>query len=231
MNNTLICFPCAGGNSGNFNRLAKQIDGNVLSVEYRGHWTRCNEPQYESMEKCIQDMIYQLYSSIRKNEDIILLGHSMGAIVAFETGKRLIETGYNVREMVLCACLPPEEIKCLNIDYNDDKKIISFLQSIRQIPSRVVESEMFFDNLLPAIKSDFCNLNRFVSDYSAGEQINCRITCMHADEDPLVKDVSGWQKHTNKKIVVRCYKGDHFFINDTNNIEEIGQYINDLWRC
>ena len=91
----LICFPCAGGNAKSFAKLIRGIHCFAICAEYSGHWSRYEEPLYYSMEDCIQYQMQELREKITLQDEIFLLGHSMGALIAFELGKNLLNAGYN----------------------------------------------------------------------------------------------------------------------------------------
>ena len=90
----LICFPCAGGNAKSFAKLIRGIHCFAICAEYSGHWSRYEEPLYYSMEDCIQYQMQELREKITLQDEIFLLGHSMGALIAFELGKNLLNVHF-----------------------------------------------------------------------------------------------------------------------------------------
>ena len=162
----LICFPCAGGNAKSFEKLSRGIHCFAICAEYSGHWSRYEEPLYHSMEDCMQ---YQM------QDEIFLLGHSMGALIAFELGKNLLNAGYKVKGLYLLACMPPDEINDTDFNFEDDEEIKLFLKRINQMPGSVLNSDFFRENLLPSIRNDFRILKNFIGAYSSRGAIDCNI--------------------------------------------------------
>lgn len=91
MSKKLITFPCAGGSANNFNKIIKNLDCKIYSMEYSGHWTRYEERAYDSMEDCIESLYSEIEEIVTETDEIFLLGHSMGAIVAYEIAVRLLD--------------------------------------------------------------------------------------------------------------------------------------------
>ena len=99
MSKKLITFPCAGGSANNFNKIIKNLDCKIYSMEYSGHWTRYEERAYDSMEDCIESLYSEIEEIVTETDEIFLLGHSMGAIVAYEIAVRLLE--HEIRQIPL----------------------------------------------------------------------------------------------------------------------------------
>ena len=163
----LICFPCAGGNAKSFAKLIRGIHCFAICAEYSGHWSRYEEPLYHSMEDCIQYQMQELREKITLQDEIFLLGHSMGALIAFELGKNLLNAGYKVKGLYLLACMPPDEINDTDFNVEDDEEIKLFLKRINQMPDSVLNSDFFRENLLPSIRNDLRILKNFISNYSS----------------------------------------------------------------
>lgn len=222
----LICFPCAGGNAQSFEKLGQKISCAVISVEYSGHWSRYTEPQYDSIETCIESQLIELKKQICVDDEIFLLGHSMGAVVAFEVGKKLLAMGYQIKRLFLLACLPPDETKRSVFEFQNDESIKKFLKKIRQISDKVLNSIFFVENLLPPTKNDLNIFAAFIRNYSKSEPIGCNIICLYGDQDSLVDTMEGWNKYTSISMKEYCLSGGHFFFCDEENEKKIIELIN-----
>ena len=227
MSKKLFAFPCAGGNAQNFNRIINNLSCESYSMEYRGHWTRYMEGLYSSMEECIYDLCQEIEIIVREADEILLLGHSMGAIVAYEVALRLLNRGLNVRTLFLLACMPPDEIRYENLDFKNDYEIKKFLNEIRHVPEKLLNSEFFENNLLPIIRNDFHILTDYIKMIRSDKKINVKIICVEGLVDPVVVGMDGWQKYTNG--VFDCIKcdGNHFFLYDPRNISRIKDIISE----
>ena len=81
----LICVPFAGALKRNFDDFASFFGEGweVTVLEYPGHGTRRKEDYAEDFDKLTFDMAEQVRSVACEN-DYVLMGYSMGSIVAYE---------------------------------------------------------------------------------------------------------------------------------------------------
>ncbi len=85
----MFCFSHAGGTVRHFYKWKRQqqFDIEIIPIELAGRGGRVKEPFYKNMESAVQD----LYNKIVKQIDetpYVILGHSMGGILAFEITKK-----------------------------------------------------------------------------------------------------------------------------------------------
>lgn len=150
MSRKLITFPCAGGSANNFNKIIKRLDCDICNIEYSGHWKRCDERLYDSMRDCIGSLYSEIEEMVLRSDEIFLLGHSMGAIVAYEIAEMLLARGLSVKTLFLLACMPPDEMEFHDFLFENDDAIRVFLNKIRQVPQRVLDSTF--------LQKSFCRL-------------------------------------------------------------------------
>ena len=225
MSRKLITFPCAGGSANNFNKIIKSLDCDICNIEYSGHWKRCDERLYDSMRDCIGSLYSEIEEMVLRSDEIFLLGHSMGAIVAYEIAEMLLARGFSVKTLFLLACMPPDEMEFHDFLFDNDDAIRVFLNKIRQVPQRVLDSTFFAEELLPVIRNDFYVLNNYVRKFQLSKKIAVRIICIDGKNDPLVTRMSDWQRYTSS--ICRCVEceGEHFFLNDSSNVSKIRTVI------
>ena len=85
----LICFPHAGGSASSYYRLSELLapDVAVSAVQYPGRQNRQNEPCIESIEEMAAAVARALTGTLQ--QPYAFFGHSMGAVVAYETARLL----------------------------------------------------------------------------------------------------------------------------------------------
>jgi surfactin synthase thioesterase subunit len=64
----LILFPAAGCSNNNYKNWNSKLDCDTFPIEYRGHWTRSNEPFYSDVEDMIEDIFHQVNDSYDMGE-------------------------------------------------------------------------------------------------------------------------------------------------------------------
>ena len=111
-NQTIFCFPPAGGQLEIYNELSNYIDPNFNLVGLQGN-QKINV--YKDFVKHFEQLVIQNSSS----KDLIFIGHSFGGSLAFDVATSLKKQGYTIRG--LCLIDTPlyqgkekEKIKALN---------------------------------------------------------------------------------------------------------------------
>lgn len=221
-----IILPCAGGCASNYNKY-KRFLPSVTIYEYPGHWTRYNEGLVNSIPELVEDLVKGIISD-EQNMPLYLFGHSMGGIIAWRAAKKLLSMGLAVAGLYIAACNSPLE----SIDFlrgiESDSDIKRFLSKIRQVPSNVLESEFFRENLLPPIRNDFRIIQNASDENDLPQRkINIPIICFYGKSDPLVQydNIKKWGELTERDAKFVPCSGDHFFVYDNRNVEYISSII------
>jgi amino acid adenylation domain-containing protein len=106
---TLVCFPYAGGNAVNFQRLAKELEPHgvtVYGVELPGHdIARADDPLASVAD--IADRVAEEITGVVRTP-LVLWGHCAGAVHALEVARRLADTPAAPHRVFTAAALLPE---------------------------------------------------------------------------------------------------------------------------
>ena len=86
----LICFHHAGGSSAAFRALTRALEPHipVTAVNLPGRESRCREPRHRDVHACAAQLADELSPLL--NQPHVLLGHSMGAIIAYTIAQQRI---------------------------------------------------------------------------------------------------------------------------------------------
>src|ERR1700750_1830986 len=87
----LICFPFAGAGASFFRPWAKAMADSVVitAVQLPGRENRFAEEPYTSVEQAIGSLEPELDALANGTDDILIFGHSLGAVLAYELALRL----------------------------------------------------------------------------------------------------------------------------------------------
>ena len=207
----LLCFPYAGGSAGYFFPLSATLSPGVqvMGVQYPGRQDRSTEPAIEDLE-VVADEVSRLIAA-EVGPHLILFGHSMGALIAFETAKRL-EADYGIspaRLIVSGMRAPSRHRRTQNWDGED--AIIDELRLLGGTAPAFFENDELKELFLPVLRSDYRAVHAYDGDHTV---LSCPITAFVGQADPRVSgdDIRRWGDHTSSGFSVRIFSGGHFYL-------------------
>ncbi|WP_017596332.1 thioesterase II family protein [Nocardiopsis potens] len=212
----LACLPHAGGSASFFlpvaRTLAPAVD--VLAVQYPGRQDRYTE-------RCIEDLhelADEAASALEPWTDapLALLGHSMGASLAFEVALRLErKTGAVPVALFASGRRAPSRHREETVHLRDDDGIIAELKRLNGTDSDVLGDEELLRMVLPAIRGDYTAAETYRP--RPGEaSVSCPVVAMTGDSDPKVSidEARAWEEHTTGGFDLHVFPGGHFYLAD-----------------
>ncbi|MFF0433771.1 thioesterase II family protein [Streptomyces sp. NPDC004327] len=214
---TLVCFPHAGGAASYYHALSAALDPDVelLVIQYPGRENRLFEEPARSVEALADAAARSL--TARELDRPVFFGHSMGAIVAFETARRLARTASRPAALVASACAAPShhEARADRLDgagEETDTEVLARIVGLGGTDLDVAEHAELIRLCLPAVRADFAALERY--RVAPDVTVPCPVTVFAGDEDPNVPvaDAGLWSRHSAAGPAdVHVFEGDHFY--------------------
>lgn len=212
----LVFFPHAGGSAGVALPLsvASPARVEVVTIQYPGRqWRRAEPPATD-----IRGMAGEVARALTDTDDrpIAIFGHSMGAIVGFETALMLEATHPGlVTRLFASGSGPPSRPRRLhlNADATDDELVAELRQMGGTDETHFADGEALRLSL-PALRDDY----RAMAAYrcARGARVASPIIAMVGRDDPATgyDDAAGWVDHTRGGFGLRVYPGGHFYLNE-----------------
>jgi medium-chain acyl-[acyl-carrier-protein] hydrolase len=145
---------------------------------------------------------------------LALFGHSLGALVAFETARELRRLGKGrVLALFVSAARAPRSCSRTGpVGELTDRELIERLRGWNGTPAVVLEDPELVRLFLPVIRGDLSALERY--EYESREPLGCPIIAFAGDRDPLVPggEIDGWRAETCGAFRKHVVSGDHFFL-------------------
>lgn len=223
---TLVVFPHAGGSASYFHalsqRLAPTLD--VLIVQYPGRQDRRHEPCLTSVRALAEGVLPSLLPL--PDRPLALLGHSLGASVAFESARLLQSAGREVHALFASGRPGPRAHRDRGLHRAADG---DFLQEIRRLAGtddRLLDDPEIVELVLPALRADYRAAECYV--YHPGALLTCPIIALHGDEDDFVPDfdASDWRHETTGTFRLEQFPGGHFYV--TEQWDAVASLIGDV---
>jgi surfactin synthase thioesterase subunit len=212
----LICLPYAGGGTASYHRWRPMLpaDVDLLPLALPGHDGRLNEPPYTDL-KILANALRADVSRFALDRPFVLLGHSMGALLAFEIARSLrFHNDSMPRLLVLTGCPPPDTIVMKeSIHELPDGELVDVLQErYGGIPPAVRDNPELWKYLLPALRADF----QMIESYACTDEppLDVPLLVLGGTDDPVVSAgrLMDWRRHTTQDCSVRQLPGTHFFV-------------------
>jgi surfactin synthase thioesterase subunit len=210
----LVCFPHAGGAASYYHPLSMRFaaDADVIALQYPGRQERRLEPCITDIDVLADRLTDEL--AALDDRPAAFFGHSMGAILAFETALRLERAGLpGPRALIVSGRRAPSTHRRETVHSRDDAGVIAELQRLGGTDVSVIDQELLL-LAMPAIRGDY----RAIESYRGAEdsQVPCPIVALAGDSDPLttLDEVDAWGRHTTGCFRRVVFPGGHFFIAD-----------------
>ncbi|MGW1216683.1 thioesterase II family protein [Streptomyces sp. NPDC002499] len=214
-----MCFPHAGGSATAFVELARALpaDFDVVAVQYPGRQDRYAEEPFTALAPLVEAVAGELARVLAADpgRPYALFGHSMGALLAFETARLLAQGELpGPRRLFLSGRGGPGVRRGLLRDHYDDAELVAELRTLGGTDQDMLDSPDVLEMILPALRADY----RLVDAYrwQGGEPLAAGITALVGDSDPMVPVGAArmWREHTGGDFALEVFPGGHFYLAD-----------------
>lgn len=210
----LFCFPYAGGNASIYHTWANNLPANieVCPIQLPGRGSRFQEPLFEQLQPFLPELAQALLPAL--SLPFVLFGHSMGTLICFELA-RYLRKHYNLypAALVFSGHYAPQQVKPNpHFSLLPHKEFIEAVRDYNGTPATFFEDEELMEIVLPVLRADFaiCEAYQYTDDIPLESPI-IAYGGTH-DPDASVTDLLAWRSQTQKKLLVRVFSGDHFYI-------------------
>ncbi|WP_194899322.1 thioesterase II family protein [Catenulispora pinisilvae] len=212
----LYCFPHAGAGASFFAswRKLSAPDLDIVGIPLPGREKRFLEPPLESMAEVVETaaLWIQEHQAAHPVDHVHLFGHSVGALLAFETSRRLAGTSLPLRSLFVSGASGPAGRQGFGAaDLPDD-------EFIKRVADAVGYSHPAFGDpdlremLLPPLRVDVTMHERYkpLSD----EKLRIAVTALRGDKDLLIdtEDCEQWAEVTTADFELVLQQGGHMYL-------------------
>ena len=224
----LVCLPFAGGGSAPYYRWRRHVPAwiELAPVTLPGHDGRLAEPPLTDLRTLVELLVDDLQPTLDK--PFVLLGHSMGAWLAFEMARELRRRSARSPELLVVAAnrAPHVHLADSPIHGLPDQEFLDVLgRRYGGIPPAVSASPELLQLLMPALRADIQMIERY--QFVDEPPLETEILALGGIDDPVVSaaQLEGWRHHTSLACSARLLPGGHFFLFDAGSNSRSGTSV------
>lgn len=216
----VFCFHHAGGSAASFHDwlAPARLQGmHLCPVELPGRGRRFHETPWSDCHTLVSAIIEVIQPFI--HQPFALFGHSLGALLAFETARRLQEqhASLPLAGLFVSGRCPPHCAPDLPLRHLlSDAALFTELAVLGGTPEKILQNEELLALLLPVLRADFSVTENW-SYQDAGRYygiLDCPIIACTGDSDAQVSSalMAEWQRYGRKKSELHVFSGGHFWL-------------------
>lgn len=213
----LFCFPYAGGGASVFRGWAEGLPSGVevVGVQPPGRESRWREQPFRGMEAMADEATEALKPQLSRS--FAFFGHSLGAALAFEVTRRLLDAGAPQPRHLFVSGRPaprvPDEDDPIH-DLPTDEFVVE-LRRYSGTPEEVLQNRELMELLEPLLRADFAVSETYRYE-PLDEPLPVPVTVLGGvkDEDVPPEDLEPWRLETRGPFQKHLLDGGHFFLHE-----------------
>jgi surfactin synthase thioesterase subunit len=208
----VVCFPPAGGASGSFAALRAAAGPHITVsiVVLPGREARVSEPPATDLRETADRIATRLLDAgIGDDSPYVLLGHSLGALLGYETALMLQRNGAcPPLEVAVAAAPAPDRPEWSSASAYRPAEVMRMLGGAL---TDVFDSPEMIELAGGALADDLAMLARYRCSRGV---LSAPLRVLHGSGDRAVSadSVAGWARFSRAEISVSEFPGDHFFL-------------------
>jgi medium-chain acyl-[acyl-carrier-protein] hydrolase len=213
----LIAYPYAGAGAVAYHQWAKHLPADIelISIQYPGRGRLMDMEPLTS----IDELVAEAYETVLTISDkpFYFFGHSLGALVAFETVRKLRRFEKTLPKALFVSSHKAPQTRSLS-DYDlhtlPDERLLAGLMRYGGMPAEILQSPDMLAYVMPLIRADMTALETWC--YQPEPALNIPITVLGGDKDKTVHStqLQCWRDLTNSDFQCHIMPGNHFYIQD-----------------
>jgi medium-chain acyl-[acyl-carrier-protein] hydrolase len=209
----LILMADAGGSAATFRGWSDRLPtADVGIVQLPGRGARLHERFVLTVAEAAQSIADEVAAGA--GNATVLFGHGLGALIAFETARRLTARHWPVAALFVSGQSAPS--LGLMAPRVSDLPADEFVAQLRQrrhvLPATAIGDPDVLQMLLPIVRADVAIAESY--RYEPESPLACPLIACDAAADPHASrtDVEGWKRETTGRFSIQRFGGDRSYI-------------------
>jgi surfactin synthase thioesterase subunit len=185
----------------------------IVPVDLPGRERRFTEPAFTRLGSLVSELAEAVASDIER--PYVLVGHSMGGLLAFEVARELRRTGRPEPDGICIAATPApaHRSKHQRRDWSREE-FIADLARLRGVPVEESVGSQLFDVMSATFHADFELLDTYT--FRTESPLRCPFLVLggRSDEIASQEQLEAWESETTGQFSVSMFPGGHFFLHE-----------------
>jgi surfactin synthase thioesterase subunit len=212
----IFCLPHAGGGTASFQEWEAYVSPQIalLPVRPPGREVRFTEPPFAHIAPLVGELQEAIAGALVG--PYVLLGHSLGALVAFELARALRRRGAPAPLGLIVSGHPAPQLERVRPAAHalPDIALKQLLGELGGVSEEVLANDELLDLLLPLLRADLAVEESY--EYEPQAPLRTPIAAFAGEDDRVVRpaDVARWREQTCCSFQMHLLPGGHFFCHD-----------------
>lgn len=215
----LFCFPYAGGSTLIYRNWHQSLPPSVevCAVQLPGRGIRLREPPLRDTVAVVKHVTEVIYGTLDK--PFAFFGHSMGALVSFETARNLRRLGVRQPEHLFVSgrSAPKFRYPERPLHALPEGELMDELRRLNGTPREVLDNPELMSLMLPTLRADFevCETYKYTPEAPLG----CPVSVQGGLQDDIERArLEAWAEETCAGFSLEMFPGDHFFLHTSTQL-------------
>ncbi|MGH8032532.1 MAG: thioesterase II family protein [Luteimonas sp.] len=212
----LLCLPFAGAGASVFSEwksLSQRFD--VLPIQLPGREKRFTEDCYTDVHEAVAGLIPEVAPLLDPDQGVVVFGHSLGAVLAYEFTRALAEQGnHSMTGLVVSGSPDPWSPRQERATGLDDAEFLKRVSEFAGYSHAALADPMMVELLLPILRADV----QMHEDYRSrtDDPLDVPILMLRGSEDALISNeqLAGWERATRSRAHAATLPGSHMYLTE-----------------
>ncbi|HDS1512150.1 thioesterase [Stenotrophomonas maltophilia] len=212
----LLCLPFAGAGASFFSEWKSMTERfDVVPIQLPGREKRFCEPFFTDVFEASAGLASELPGLVDPDRDIVLFGHSLGAVLAYELTRALVRQGnHRVIGLAVSGSPDPWTPRKERATGLDDEKFLARVSEFAGYTHSALEDPLMRELLLPVMRADVEMHEKYKARTDTA--LDIPILMVRGDDDELIssEELQGWVRATSANAHADSLPGGHMYLTE-----------------